>query len=111
MTSGTKTIMFPVKDLAQAKALYDGLFGVDPDMDEPYYVGYTVDGQDVGLDPNGHAKGLTGVAVYWHVDDIEKSVERLRAAGGTVLQAITDVGGGKRIASVTDNDGNIVGVL
>lgn len=59
MTSGMKTILYPVKDLAAAKKLYDTLLGVAPVMDEPYYVGYDVGGQDIGLDPNGHSKGMT----------------------------------------------------
>ncbi len=54
MNHGQKTILYPVKDLAQAKTLYGQLLGVEPDMDEPYYVGFRVDGQDVGGHPKGH---------------------------------------------------------
>lgn len=53
--------------------------------------------QEIGLDPNGHGQGMTGAAGYWHVDDIEGSLERLLARA-EARQAITDVGG-KRIAS------------
>jgi catechol 2,3-dioxygenase-like lactoylglutathione lyase family enzyme len=66
MTSGIKTVLYPVKDLARAKALYGKLLGVEPDMDEAYYVGFRVGDQDVGLDPNGHSKGMTGPVGYWH---------------------------------------------
>jgi hypothetical protein len=40
-------------DLAKAKTLYSRLLGVPPEMDEPYYVGWNVKGQDVRLDPHG----------------------------------------------------------
>jgi predicted enzyme related to lactoylglutathione lyase len=106
-----KTILYPVKDLVSAKPLYGVLFGVAPVMDESYYVGFNVDGQDVGLDPNGHAKGMTGPLGYWHVDDIKATLAALVAAGAEAQQEATDVGGGKLIATVKDADGNIIGLL
>jgi hypothetical protein len=39
MTTGTRTVMYSVKDLAQAKMLYSALLGVAPMMDESYCVG------------------------------------------------------------------------
>mgnify|MGYP001610979374 CR=1 FL=1 len=45
MTSGVKTLIYPVKDIAQAKTLYSKLVGVPPVMDEPYYVGFRVGGR------------------------------------------------------------------
>jgi predicted enzyme related to lactoylglutathione lyase len=110
MTSGMKTIIYPVKDIAAAKQLYTKLFGA-PSMDEAYYVGFRVGDQDVGLDPNGHGKGMTGAVGYWHVDDINESLEALLAAGAEPQQQVTDVGGGKLIATVTDADGNLIGLL
>ena len=71
----------PVKDLAKAKARYGRLLGVKPSMDEAYYVAFDVDGQHIGLDPNGHAQGMTGPVGYWHVDDIRKSLKALLDAG------------------------------
>lgn len=80
-------------------------------MDEVYYVGFDVDGQHVGLDPNGHSKGMTCPLGYWHVDDIKVTLEALLDAGAEMQQPITDVGGGKLIAAVTDADGNVTGLL
>jgi predicted enzyme related to lactoylglutathione lyase len=111
MTEGVKTIMYPVGDLGKAKTLYGALLGVEPYMDEPYYVGFNVGGQDVGLDPHGHAKGMNGPVGYWHVDDIEQSLRALLDAGAEAQQGIKDVGGGKLIVSVKDSDGNVVGLL
>src|SRR3989442_9652325 len=102
MTEGLKTIIYPVKDTASAKALYRALLGVEPIMDEPYYVGFNVTGQDVGLDPRGHSQGLTGPLAYWHVADIKASLAALLDAGAESFQEVRDVGGGKLIAAVKD---------
>ncbi|BCL32687.1 VOC family protein [Streptomyces aurantiacus] len=112
MSEGLKTITYPVKDLARAKALFGALLGVEPYTDEAYYVGFRAPGQpEVGLDPNGHAKGLTGPVPYWHVADIDAALAGLVGAGAEVVQDIQEVGGGMRIASVQDADGNAVGLV
>jgi predicted enzyme related to lactoylglutathione lyase len=111
MTAGAGTIIYPVKDLAAAKAVFGALLGVEPYVDEPYYVGFKDAGQDVGLDPNGHAKGMTGPVPYWHVSDIRATCDALVAAGAETVEDVHDVGGGRLIASVRDADGNPVGLL
>ena len=111
MTEGMQAIIYPVKDIAQAKKLYSTLLGVDPSMDEAYYVGFRVGGLDVGLDPHGHRQGMTGPVAYWEVDDIEKSLKSLLTAGAEAQQEVKDVGGGKLIVSVKDADGNIIGLM
>jgi len=108
MTEGIKTFIYPVKDIAKAKTLYSTLLGKEPYADAPYYVGYKVGDQEIGLDPNGHKEGMTG---YYEVDDIKKSLRLLLDAGAQVQQEVRDVGGGKLIASVKDADGNIIGLM
>ncbi|MEU6217482.1 VOC family protein [Streptomyces sp. NPDC047022] len=110
MTAGLKTIIYPVKDLARAKEVFGALLETEPYADESYYVGFKDAGQDVGLDPNGHAKGMTGPVPYWSVPDIRARLRALLDAGAELLQDVTDVGGGKLIASVKDPDGNLVGL-
>jgi predicted enzyme related to lactoylglutathione lyase len=110
MTQGVKTIVYPVKDLAAAKAVFTELLG-KPDMDEPYYVGWNVAGQDIGLDPNGHNKGMTGPVPYWNVEDIHATLKSLVDAGAETVQEAKDVGGGKLVAFVKDADGNPVGLI
>ncbi len=102
---------YPIKDLARAKTLYGKLLGVAPNMDEEYYVGFSVGDQEVGLDPHGHSQGMTGPVCYWHVDDIQESLGLLLVAGAETQRAVSDVGGGKLIASVKDADGNIIGLI
>ncbi len=109
-TSGLQTIIFPVKDLDSTKAVYTALFG-EPHTDQPYYVGYRVGGQDIGLNPQGHAQGLTDTTGYWQVEDIAASLAELVAAGATARQEPQQVGPDTLIASVVDPDGNTVGLI
>ncbi|MDH6218999.1 VOC family protein [Streptomyces pseudovenezuelae] len=111
MTAGVQTIIYPVKDIARAKALFSALLEVEPYADEPYYVGFKAAGQDIGLDPSGHAKGMTGPVPYWHVSDIRGRLAALVETGAEVLQDAQDVGNGRLIAFVKDADGNLVGLL
>jgi predicted enzyme related to lactoylglutathione lyase len=111
MNQGLKTIIYPVKDIAQAKALFSALLGVEPETDQPYYVGFKVEGQDIGLDPNGHKNGMTGPLAYYHVSDIQASLQALQAAGAQLQQDAKNVGGGRLIASVKDADGNSIGLI
>ena len=107
MNQGVKTVIYPVSDIAQAKALFRALLGVEPYADEVYYVGFKVEGQDIGLDPNGHREGVTA---YHHVEDVRKTLQLLLDAGAELQQDVKDVGGGTLIASVKDADGNIIGL-
>ena len=111
MTSGMNTVIYPVTDLVAAKAIYRALLGAEPSWDQPYYVGFDIGGQHVGLNPNGHSQGMTGPQGFFDVDDIAKAVLALVEAGATELQAAKDVGGGKLVATVKDVDGNIIGLI
>lgn len=108
MNQGIRTVIYPVKDIAQAKAFYSTLLGVEPYADEAYYVGFKVGDQEIGLDPYGHKAGMTG---YYHVNDIQKSLQLLMDAGAQVQEEVHDVGGGRLIASVKDADSNIIGLI
>jgi predicted enzyme related to lactoylglutathione lyase len=111
MVSGLKTIIYPVKNLESAKALYGELFGAAPYIDQPYYAAFNAGGQDVGLDPNGHAKGMAGPIPYWHVENIHARLQTLVDAGAVMQQEPTDVGGGNLTATVADADGNVTGLI
>jgi predicted enzyme related to lactoylglutathione lyase len=110
MTDGITAIIYPVTDLVKAKDLFTALLGTQPNMDEPYYVNFGLGELDLGLDPHGHHKGMTGPVVYWSVDDIASAVHKLLDAGGQALDEVKDVGGGKLIATVKDADGNVIGL-
>lgn len=110
-TEGIKTVLHPVSDVARAKAVYTALLGIEPQADAPYYVGYDVAGQHIGLVPGGGPQGMTSPIAYWHVPDIEAKLAAVTAAGATVTEAAHDVGGGRLVATFTDPDGNVLGVL
>jgi predicted enzyme related to lactoylglutathione lyase len=106
-----QTVIYPVTDLECAKKVYTALLGTTPAYEAPYYVGWNIDGQDIGLNPNGHREGMTAPLPYWVVEDINTALEQLLAAGATVQQPPRNVGGGKLIASVKDADGNVTGLM
>ncbi|MFI6882031.1 VOC family protein [Streptosporangium canum] len=106
-----KTVLHPVSDLAKAKAVYAALLGIAPQTDSPYYVGFEAEGQHIGLVPDGGPQGMTSPVAYWHVPDIEAKLAEVTAAGATVKEAAHEVGGGRLVATVTDPDGNVLGLL
>ena len=48
---------------------------------------------------------------YWGVEDIDVAVDRLREHGAGERSAVQDVGGGIRVAILTDPFGNAVGII
>jgi predicted enzyme related to lactoylglutathione lyase len=99
---GIKTVLHPVSDLARAKPVYAALLGIQPQADAPYYVGFDAAGQQIGLVPAGGQEGMTS--------PVAKLAE-VTAAGATVKDPPRDVGGGRLVATVTDPDGNVLGLL
>ena len=110
-TQGIKTVLHPVSDLDKAKPVYTALLGIEPQADASYYVGYEAEGQHIGLVPGGGPQGMTSPVAYWHVADIEAKLAEVTAAGATVKDPVRDVGAGRLVASVTDPDGNVLGLL
>ena len=108
MNKGVKTIIYPAKDINQAKTLFRRLLEVEPYADQPYYVGFKIGDQDIGLVPGNPEAGMTA---FYHVDDIKDSLQILVDASATVIQAIKNVGGERLIASAKDTDGNIIGLI
>jgi predicted enzyme related to lactoylglutathione lyase len=110
-TEGIKTVLHPVSDLAAATPVYAALLGVQPSGEADYYVGFDAVGQHIGLVPGGASQGMTSPVAYWHVPDIEAKLAEVTAAGATVKDPPRNVGGGRLVATVTDPDGNVLGLL
>jgi predicted enzyme related to lactoylglutathione lyase len=110
-TKGIKTVLHPVSDLTAAKAVYTALLGTPPQHDADYYVGFEAEGQHIGLVPGGREQGMNSPVAYWHVPDIEEKLAELTAAGATLKEPARDVGWGRLVATVTDPDGNVLGLL
>ena len=110
MNNGIQIVVYPVADLAQAKAQFGKLLGVEPYVDSPYYVGYKLGNMEIGLDPNGHKHGRKGTIAWYDVSDIQAEFQALLDAGAQPEEKPHDVGGGLLVASVIDPSGNRIGV-
>ena len=110
-TEGIKIVLHPVSDLARAKPVYTALLGMEPQADAAYYVGFDTAGQHIGLVPGGGPQAMTSPVAYWHVADIEAKLAEVTAAGGVVKDPAQDVGGGRLVATFTDPDGNVLGLI
>ena len=108
MNKGVKTVLYPVTDMTQSKTVFQKLLGVEPYADQPYYVGFKVGDQDIGLVPGNPEAGMTA---FYHVDDIKDSLQILVDAGAKIIQDVKNVGGGRLIASAKDTDNNIIGLI
>ncbi|WP_156756023.1 VOC family protein [Actinokineospora pegani] len=111
MTAGIQSLVIPVRDAAAATAFHRTLLGADPHTESPYYVGFTVNGLEIGLDPNGHAAGLTGPTPFFGVDDVAKAVAAAVEAGGTVVSEPNQVAENTTVATVADAEGNRIGLI
>ncbi|MFE3228819.1 VOC family protein [Nocardia sp. NPDC059228] len=110
-TLGIRTVLHPVSDLAAAKTVYTALLGIEPQTDSPYYIGFESEGQHIGLVPASSPQSPAAPVSYWHVGDIAAKVAELTAAGATVQQPAREVGGGRLVATLTDADGNVLGLI
>jgi predicted enzyme related to lactoylglutathione lyase len=113
MFLGLRTVVYRVNDLQAAKAWYSQALGSEPYFDQPYYVGFTVGGFELGLHPPEQEapQGLGGTTAYWGVDDVELAMTRLLELGATLHGEVQDVGEGIQVASVVDPFGNLLGII
>ena len=111
MFLGLRTVVYYVDDIEKAKNWYSTVLNQKPYFDEPFYVGFNVGGYELGLHPEeDRAKGL-GHAAYWGVDDAESALKRLLERGASEHEAVQDVGGGIKVATVKDPFGNVLGII
>jgi predicted enzyme related to lactoylglutathione lyase/uncharacterized protein YndB with AHSA1/START domain len=113
MLHGLRTVVLMVDDLAAARSWYAETLGFAPYFDEPFYVGFDVDGYELGLHPASEESrpGVGGATAYWAVDDVAAAQAALEARGATVLQPATEVGEGIVVGSVVDPFGNALGLI
>ncbi len=109
MFLGLRTVIYPAPDLAAAKEWWTNVLGIEPYFDEPFFVGFSPGGYELGLNPG--ADPALGALSYWGVPDAEAAYARLLATGATPLDPIEEVGDGIRLGTVRDPVGSIVGVI
>jgi predicted enzyme related to lactoylglutathione lyase len=110
MFLGLRTAIYPVADLATAKKWYEQVLGVAPYFDQPFYVGFSVSGFELGLLSDG-TPGTSGPQPLWGVQDATAAFQRLLSLGATELEPVTDVGEGIKVAAVKDPFGNRLGII
>lgn len=110
MFLGLRSAIYPVADLAGAKRWYTQVVGEPPYFDEPFYVGFSVGGFELGLLPDGEP-GVAGPQPLWGVADADAALRRLLDLGATEIEPVKDVGGGIKVAAVKDPFGNRVGII
>ena len=111
MFKGLETVVYFVEDLPAAATWSSKALGVAPYYDTPYYVGFTVGGDEFGLHPAEDTKaGVQGQIAYWSVDDLKAEVGRLVELGAKP-GPVNEVGGGIVIGHVTDPFGNALGLI
>jgi predicted enzyme related to lactoylglutathione lyase len=112
MLLGLRTVIYQAPDLAAAKAWYAAAFGVTPYFDEPFYVGFEIGGFELGLDPDASGINVGNNAVaYWGVADIDTAYRRLIGCGAEPRDAVKEVGGDIKVATVADPFGNVIGLI
>jgi len=118
---GLSTVSFYAKNIDEAKKWYSEFLGIDPYFSVPGYIEFRIgDYQhefgiiDGAYAPPGATEKPSGAIVYWHVDDLQATLNRLISLGASVYLPITDHSGGKEkfvTASVVDPFGNILGIM
>jgi predicted enzyme related to lactoylglutathione lyase len=123
MLRGFATISYWADDVEAARDWYAELLGIEPyfvrpEQGPPAYVEFRVgDYQDeLGIidrryAPEGAAGGPGGVVMYWHVDDVPATFDRLLSMGAKEYQPITPREAGWITASVVDPFGNVLGIV
>ncbi len=123
MLRGLANVSFYADDVAAAADWYGTVFGVEPYFARPAdgppaYVEFRIgDYQhelgiiDSRFAPQGRSDRPGGAIVYWHVDDVRGSFERLLSLGATAHEEPVERGPGFVTASVVDPFGNVLGVM
>jgi predicted enzyme related to lactoylglutathione lyase len=120
---GMATVSFWADDLKKAREWYNKLLGIEPyfqrpDKDNPAYIEYRFGDyqHELGIidrkyAPKGAKDGPGGAVLFWHVDDVKKTFDRLIKLGAKEYEPITNREEDFVTASVVDPFGNIIGIM
>lgn len=125
MLRGFATVSFWADDLEAAQQWYTELLGTAPYFSRPgpdgrpAYIEFRIGDYQAELGiidsrfaPRGPAAGPGGAVIYWHVDDVTVTFDKLLSMGAMEYQPVTNRGTeGFITASVADPFGNILGIM
>lgn len=112
MLQKLRTVIYHVSDLQAAKEWYTRATGISPYFDEPFYVGFDINGFELGLDPSME-NILPGnhTESYWAVESAREAVDKFISLGASLVQDVMNVGGTTQVAIVADPFGNHIGFI
>ncbi|WP_353184211.1 VOC family protein [Parapedobacter lycopersici] len=118
---GLTTVSFYASDLEEAKKWYTDFLNMEPYFNVPGYIEFRIGDyqHELGIidskyAPGGAAERPGGAIVYWHVDNVPATLDKLLSSGAVLHQPLIDRSGGKGdfvTASVVDPFGNILGIM
>lgn len=117
MLRGLATISFYADDHAAATRWYTEVLGIEPYFTRPGYAEFRIGDyqHELGIIDRRYAPpgaaGPGGAIVYWHTDDLQGSLDRLKSLGAEEFEPLTERGPGFVTASVVDPFGNVLGVM
>jgi predicted enzyme related to lactoylglutathione lyase len=116
MLRGMATVNYFAEDHEAAKRWYSELLGVEPYFNRPGYAEFRIGDyqHELGIIDSKYAPGepgTSGVILYWHVDDLDATLDRLKELGATEYEGRKERGPGFTTASVVDPFGNILGIM
>lgn len=112
MFQGLRTVIYAVADIEKAKDWYSEVLSQQPYFSEPFYVGFSVGGFELGLDPDtSNVKPGNNAVAYWGVSDAKAAYARLLGLGARENSPVRDVGGGILVGSVLDPFANVLGII
>ncbi|MEO6252413.1 MAG: VOC family protein [Ferruginibacter sp.] len=110
---GPRTTIYKVGDIQKETEWYSKVFETNPYFNEPYYVGFNIQGYELGLQPEENAtlNKIESVVPYWGVKKFQETFDRLIELGAAENEKPYNVGGEIITATVKDPFGNVIGLI
>lgn len=110
---GLRTVIYKVADINAAKQWYAKAFKTQPYFDQPFYVGFSIDGYELGLQPEEMpvVEKAGNVVAYWATEEVDIAYNFLLGIGASANEAPEEVGEGIVVATVKDPWNNVIGLI
>lgn len=122
MADNTKLVNWfeiPATDLERARLFYERVFDIEMPVHELgglRMAWFPPPGKDATgstgtlIEAEGYTPSHGGTMVYLHVDDIEETLRRVQAAGGTMINEKLAIGQHGFVGHFEDSEGNRLGL-
>ncbi|MDO8732806.1 MAG: VOC family protein [Actinomycetota bacterium] len=106
---GLATVIFPTADLQASRTWWQQALGKEPYFDEPFYVGFDLNGYELGINPGAPIDN--GPVTYLRTENIERAFSQFIDNGCTIVGGISAVGEGIRVGELRNPEGFVFGVI